>query len=112
MSMKMTIAHLYPDLLNLYGDRGNMACLEQRLKWRGMEVETVEVKVNDTPDFSKYDIVLLGGGVCAQGNTLVKPLQKLLDKEIFVGELGPKVKIRIAELGNSAGLLGAAALLM
>ena len=58
------------------------------------------------------EIVLLGGGVCAQGNTLVKPLQKLLDKEIFAGELGPKVRIRIAELGNSAGLLGAAALLM
>ena len=58
------------------------------------------------------EIILLGGGVCAQGNNLVKPLQKLLDKEIFAGELGPKVKIRIAELGNSAGLLGAAALLM
>ena len=58
------------------------------------------------------EIVLLGGGVCAQGSALTKPLQKLLDKEIFAGELGPKVKIRIAELGNSAGLLGAAALLM
>ncbi len=58
------------------------------------------------------EIVLLGGGVCAQGSNLVKPLQKLLDKEIFAGDLGPKVKIRIAELGNSAGLLGAAALFM
>ena len=58
------------------------------------------------------EIVLLGGGVCAQGSALTKPLQKLLDKEIFAGELGPKVKIRIAALGNSAGLLGAAALLM
>ncbi len=58
------------------------------------------------------EIILLGGGVCAQGSNLVKPLQKLLDKEIFAGELGPKVKLRIAALGNSAGLLGAAALLM
>ena len=58
------------------------------------------------------EIILLGGGVCAQGSALTKPLQKLLDKEIFAGELGPKVKIRIAELGNSAGLLGAAALFM
>ena len=57
------------------------------------------------------ETVLLGGGVCAQGNELVEPLQKLLDKEIFAGELGPKVKIRIAELGNLAGLLGAAALI-
>ena len=56
--------------------------------------------------------VLLGGGVCAQGDNLVKPLQKLLDRDIFAGELGPQVSIRIAELGNSAGLLGAAALWM
>lgn len=58
------------------------------------------------------EIVLLGGGVCGQGDELVKPLQALLDKEIFAGNLGPRVEIRIAELGNSAGLLGAAALLM
>ena len=58
------------------------------------------------------ETVLLGGGVCAQGDTLVKPLQKLLDEEIFAGALGPQVKIAVAELGNSAGLLGGAALLM
>lgn len=57
-------------------------------------------------------VVLLGGGVCAQGDVLVKPLQAKLDKDLFAGELGPQVKIRIAELGNSAGILGAAALLL
>ena len=56
--------------------------------------------------------VLLGGGVCAQGDVLVKPLQKLVNAEIFAGELGPQVPILIAKLGNSAGLLGGAALLM
>jgi len=55
---------------------------------------------------------LLGGGVCAQGDNLVKPLQEKLDRDIFAGELGPKVKILIAELENSAGILGAAALLL
>ena len=58
------------------------------------------------------EAVILGGGVCAQGDALVKPLQKILDEEIFAGKLGPQVPILIAELGNSAGLLGAAALLM
>lgn len=58
------------------------------------------------------ETIILGGGVCAQGDALVKPLQEILDRELFAGELGPKVPIRIAELGNSAGLLGAAALLM
>lgn len=32
---KLTIGHLYPDLLNLYGDRGNIQCFRKRLEWRG-----------------------------------------------------------------------------
>ncbi len=60
--MKITIGHLYPDLLNLYGDRGNIACLMQRCIWRGIEAETIEFNTGDVIDFSKLDIVLLGGG--------------------------------------------------
>ncbi len=58
------------------------------------------------------EVVLLGGGICAEGDNLVLPLQAILDKELFAGAKGPQVKILIAELGNSAGILGAAALLM
>ena len=58
------------------------------------------------------EAIILGGGVCAQGETLVKPLQAFLDREIFAGEKGPQVKLLIATLGNKAGLLGAAALWM
>lgn len=60
--MRLTIGHFYPELLNLYGDRGNVICMEQRLKWRGIEVEVVEFDLHDEIDFSKLDIVLLGGG--------------------------------------------------
>ena len=60
--MKITIGHLYPDLLNLYGDRGNIACLMQRCIWRGIEAETIEFNTGDVIDFSNLDIVLLGGG--------------------------------------------------
>ena len=35
--MKLTIGHLYPELLNLYGDRGNIQCLMKRCQWRGIE---------------------------------------------------------------------------
>ena len=62
MERKITIGHLYPDLLNLYGDRGNIACLMQRCKWRGIEAETIEFELKDEIDFAKLDIVLLGGG--------------------------------------------------
>lgn len=60
--MKLTIGHLYPDLLNLYGDRGNIQCLMKRCQWRGIEAETISFELNDTIDFSRLDIVLLGGG--------------------------------------------------
>ena len=60
--MKITIGHLYPDLLNLYGDRGNIQCLMKRCQWRGIEAETICYEINDEIDFSKLDIILLGGG--------------------------------------------------
>ena len=39
--MKITIGHFDPDLLNLYGDRGNIQCLMSRCRWRGIEAETI-----------------------------------------------------------------------
>lgn len=58
------------------------------------------------------EAVILGGGVCAQGEALTKPLEAFLKSEIYGGDKGPSVKILIATLGNRAGILGAAALLM
>jgi len=60
--MKITIGHLYPDLLNLYGDRGNIQCMKKRCEWRGIEVRVREFKLSDEIDFTELDIVLLGGG--------------------------------------------------
>lgn len=60
--MKLQIAHLYPDLLNLYGDRGNIQCMVMRCKWRGIEAEVTEYCLDDRVDFGRADIVLLGGG--------------------------------------------------
>ena len=45
--MKLTIGHLYPDLLNLYGDRGNIQCLMRRCQWRGIEAETIAFELGD-----------------------------------------------------------------
>ena len=68
--------------------------------------------ITNAANIFRPEVVLLGGGVCAQGDSLIQPLQKLLNRDIFAGELGPQVPIRVAELGNSAGILGAAALLL
>ena len=75
-------------------------------------IEMLAFGITNFANIFRPEAVILGGGVCAQGDALVKPLQKIVDRDIFAGELGPRVPIVIAELGNSAGLLGAAALLM
>ena len=60
--MNITIGHLYPDLLNLYGDRGNIQCLKKRCEWRGIRADVKEFRSGDKVDFQDLDIVLLGGG--------------------------------------------------
>lgn len=57
------ILHLFPDLLNLYGDRGNIACMTRRLQWRGYEANVSTFTCEDTKfDLSDVDIVFIGGG--------------------------------------------------
>ena len=58
----VVIAHLLPDLLNLYGDGGNVRVLDQRLRWRGIPVEVRRVEFGDAIDFSQVDLVFMGGG--------------------------------------------------
>lgn len=60
--MKIQIAHLYPEKLNLYGDRGNIASLVYRLEKRGIECSVKEYDLADDIDFENIDIIYLGGG--------------------------------------------------
>ncbi len=55
------------------------------------------------------DIILLGGGICAEKDLLLPPLRRILDKEIFGGNRRANVELDVAELGNDAGLYGAVA---
>ena len=73
-------------------------------------IQKLAVGITNIANVFRPEAVLLGGGVCAQGDSLVKPLQAHLDRDIFAGSKGPQVKILTATLGNSAGLLGAVAL--
>ncbi len=75
--MKITIGHLYPDLLNLYGDRGNIACMMRRCLWRGIQAETIEFHMGDCVDFKELDIVLLGGGSDREQRIVCGELKKI-----------------------------------
>ena len=75
-------------------------------------IEKLGVGITNIANEFRPEAIMLGGGVCAQGDNLIKPLQAFLNAEIFAGTKGPAVKLLIATLGNDAGLLGAAALFM
>ena len=60
--MKITIAHLCPDSLNLYGDIGNIMTLQKRMEKRDIEVSVVKYGLNDEIDLSATDIIYIGGG--------------------------------------------------
>ena len=60
--MKLVIGHLYPRLMNMYADRGNVICLAQRCRWRGIDVEVRSLDPGPSDSDSDLDIVLIGGG--------------------------------------------------
>lgn len=58
----LRIGHLYPDLLNLYGDRGNTITLSKRCAWRGINAEVIDLGVGKDADFEDIDLFFIGGG--------------------------------------------------
>ena len=60
--MELKICHLYPDVLNLYGDTGNILCMRRRLAWRGIDSAVQRVRVGEKLDLTNCDLLLIGGG--------------------------------------------------
>ena len=78
--MKIKIAHVYPELLNLYGDMGNIASLKKRAQWRNIEVDVVEYNINDIIDFENTDILFIGGGSDKEQLTLCNKLKEYTEE--------------------------------
>jgi hypothetical protein len=68
------IAHLYPKLLNIYGDGGNVLTLKKRCEWRGIDVSVDEINVGDK--IHEHDIYFIGGGQDLQQIEVSNELQK------------------------------------
>ena len=60
--MKIVVGHLYPDYLDIYADRGNIAVLARRAAWRGHELEVRPVSVNEAVRPGEHDLLYVGGG--------------------------------------------------
>ena len=84
----LRIAHLYPELLNLYGDSGNILVLRKRMEWRGIACEVEEVHVDDRPSLTKADIVFIGGGSDREQKVVCDKLLTMRDELVSYVEDG------------------------
>ena len=60
--MKLVVGYLYPDYLNIYADRGNIAVLTRRAAWRGIELTVEPIGVGDRVRPGAHDLLYVGGG--------------------------------------------------
>jgi CobQ-like glutamine amidotransferase family enzyme len=60
--MKIRVGHLYPEYLNIYADRGNIAVFRRRAAARGHDLELRSVSLGDVLDPSAHDLLYIGGG--------------------------------------------------
>jgi lipid II isoglutaminyl synthase (glutamine-hydrolysing) len=88
MSYQLRIAHLYPEHMNIYGDRGNILALQRRCAWRGITAELLPVGVGAAIDWSSIDLVFFGGGQDS-GQALIA--------DDFVQRQGPALRAAMEE---------------
>ena len=81
--MELKICHLYPDVLNLYGDGGNIRCLTQRLNWRGLGVEVTKMPIGSKESLTGCDLVFIGGGQDFEQQVLLEDLHRGRDRELI-----------------------------
>ena len=80
--MELKICHLFPDVLNLYGDRGNVVCMQKRLNWRGIDVSVTGVSIGQKLRAADYDLFFIGGGQDFEQEVLLEDLKGEKTREI------------------------------
>lgn len=105
--------------------RGNLSAVDGKTAFDGMRagdpvakrvvgdyVTALAAGIVNVANIFRPEAILLGGGVCKEGETLLAPLREIFSRELFGGEENVPVKLATATLGNDAGICGAARLLM
>jgi CobQ-like glutamine amidotransferase family enzyme len=73
--LKLTIGWLYPELMNIYGDRGNIIVLQKRCQWRDIKTEVLRLDVGFAKEnLDKCDILLMGGAQDKQQEAVAKDI--------------------------------------
>lgn len=100
--MEIKLLHLYYDIMNLYGEYGNIKILEQHLKDQGFEVIVDKKSIGETKDFKQYDFIYMGCGTERNQETILKDiLEEKEELKSFIEE-GKTVLLT----GNSFEILG------
>lgn len=91
--MELTLGWLYPTLMSTYGDRGNVICLKQRSRWRGIDVNVMRLDLDATVnDFQNIDIFVGGGAQDRQQEIVMRDLKgdkaQVLQEKIEAGTAG------------------------
>ena len=98
--MKITIGYLYYDLLNLYGDSGNIKALKYHLKEQNVDVDIKYLSINDKKNFDELDLIYVGSGT--EDNLLIalddlkknkKDLKKYIEEKKYILATGNSVEL-------------------
>ncbi len=85
---RVTIAWLYPGLMNIYGDRGNVLCLMRRGQWRGIDVELQEIQAGDRLDAEGVDLLFIGGAQDREQRMVADDLRRVQAPSIHAALAG------------------------
>ncbi len=80
--MRLRLAHLYPKLMNIYGDRGNILCLERRCRERGIAFQVTELGLGEKLKPKEYDMVFIGGAQDREQRRVAEDLVKVKGKSL------------------------------
>jgi CobQ-like glutamine amidotransferase family enzyme len=89
--VKIRVGHLYPDYLNIYADRGNIAVLSRRATWRGHDLEVRGLSTNDEIEPGAHDLLYVGGGQDREQALVARDLAAKADSVLEAAERGAAV---------------------
>lgn len=88
---QFNIVHMYPDLMNLYGDRGNLICIKRRIEWLGHSCHIKTIRLREEIDYNNVDMLFMGGGSDREQVLVYRDLLTRADKLKEIIEQGMPV---------------------
>lgn len=95
---ELALGHLYPEQLNIYGDRGNIITLRQRCAWRGITLRVVPLGLGDVLVPDAYDLLFIGGGQDKEQDEVARDL-----RDVKAGALREVVERAVPTLAVCGG---------